>query len=143
MKPDAITREYTAGGIVFRKDKNKIQYLLVKDSSNNWTIPKGHIEPHEEAKEAALREIKEETGLASLEIVKDLGSTKYFYCEGKTLILKTVYLFLIAHEKNEELNPDKKEIKGATWLSGKDALKQVKYKNIQEMLKKAIEGGNK
>lgn len=141
MKRDTVSREYDAGGIIFRKEKNKIQYLLIKDQFNNWTIPKGHIESGENTKEAALREIAEETGLKNLEIVRDLGSTKYFFCQNKDLILKTVTLYLIEAEDTEKLNPDKKEVKSAMWFSGKDALKNVDYKNIRDMLNKAMVGG--
>jgi 8-oxo-dGTP diphosphatase len=141
MKRDQIVGEFSAGGVVFRKDNNKIRYLLIKDHDNHWTIPKGHIKTGEDPKEAALREIKEETGLNNLNIVRELESTRYFYCRGKDLIRKTVYLYLIAAEGNEELNPDKSEVKGAMWFSGKDALKNVFYANIKDMLNKAMVGG--
>ena len=54
-----IVREPTAGGIVFRltKDKKDIEILLIQDSKNRWTIPKGHIEAGETAKFTAIREI--------------------------------------------------------------------------------------
>jgi 8-oxo-dGTP diphosphatase len=141
MKRDQLTKEFSAGGVVFRKDRNKIQYLLIKDHENHWTIPKGHIEAGENPKEAALREIKEETGLNKLNIARELESTRYFYCRGKNLISKTVYLFLIEAEGKEEINPDKKEVKGAMWFTGKDALKNVFYQNIKDMLNKAMVGG--
>ena len=43
----SIVREPTSGGIVFRftKDKKDIEILLIQDSKERWTIPKGHIEP--------------------------------------------------------------------------------------------------
>ena len=143
MKRDTLIREYSAGGIVFRKDKNKIRYLLIKDSNNKWTIPKGHIEEGEKARVAALREIKEETGLSKLEIARELEATGYFFCREKDLILKTVYLFLIESEEKENLKPDKNEVKGAMWFTDKDAIKNVGYNNIKDMLSKAIGRGNK
>lgn len=143
MRRDKLVREFSAGGIVFRKDKNKIRYLLIKDANNHWTIPKGHIEEGENAKIAALREIKEETGLSKLDIARELEATRYFYCRGKEIILKTVYLFLIESEEDENLDPDKKEVKGAMWFSGKRAIENAGYKNIKEMLTKAIGRGNK
>ena len=141
MKKDQLIREFSAGGVVFQKSNNKIRYLLIKDRQNNWTIPKGHIESGENPQEAALREIKEETGLKKLNIARELESTRYFYCRGKELIRKTVFLYLIEAKDDEELNPDKKEIKGAMWFTGKDALKNVSYSNIKDMLNKAMIGG--
>ena len=54
-----IVREPTSGGIVFRftEDKKDIEILLIQDSKERWTIPKGHIEPGETAKVTARREL--------------------------------------------------------------------------------------
>jgi ADP-ribose pyrophosphatase len=54
-----------AGGVVFRKRKNEMEYLLVQASQepHEWVLPKGHIEPGEKAQETAVREVHEETGV--------------------------------------------------------------------------------
>ena len=63
-----IVREPTAGGIIFRMstDGQDIEILLIQDSKDRWTIPKGHIEPGETAKATAKRETEEETGLKNI-----------------------------------------------------------------------------
>ncbi|OYW42573.1 hypothetical protein B7Z28_01420, partial [Candidatus Saccharibacteria bacterium 32-45-3] len=56
-----IVREPTAGGIVFRRNKeNEVEILLIQDAKDRWTIPKGHIEEGETAQQTAKREIGEE-----------------------------------------------------------------------------------
>jgi 8-oxo-dGTP pyrophosphatase MutT (NUDIX family) len=62
---DEVVRETTSGGVVFRRQAKtgKVQILLMQDAKNRWTIPKGHVEPNEEPKATAEREIREETGL--------------------------------------------------------------------------------
>ena len=68
--------EKSSGGIVYRKQNNKIEVLLLKwlNSRNKeiYVIPKGHIEDGEVAKDTAVREISEEAGLAEndLEVIK-------------------------------------------------------------------------
>jgi len=53
-----IVREPTAGGVVFRRNKNgEIEILLIQDAKDRWTIPKGHIEEGETAQQTAKREI--------------------------------------------------------------------------------------
>lgn len=55
-----------AGGIVFRrKGKDNVDFLLVQASKDRsqWVLPKGHIEPGEDPRMAAVREVKEETGV--------------------------------------------------------------------------------
>jgi ADP-ribose pyrophosphatase YjhB (NUDIX family) len=58
---DEVVREPTAGGVVFRRSKknqDKIEILLIQDSKERWTIPKGHIEEGETARQTAEREIR-------------------------------------------------------------------------------------
>ncbi len=54
-----------AGGIVFRRKDEKIEYLLIgpsKERPGEWLFPKGHIEQMEDCQDAARREVEEETG---------------------------------------------------------------------------------
>ena len=68
-----------AGGVVFRKRwRRGVQFLLVEASKNpdEWVLPKGKIEPGEDPKETAVREVHEETGVWA-KICKDLGQNSY------------------------------------------------------------------
>ena len=52
-----------AGGIVSRRQKDKLQVLLIYRSTyRDWSFPKGKQEPGEDLEETALREVREETG---------------------------------------------------------------------------------
>ena len=53
-----------AGGVVWRRRDDQIQVLLVhRPKYDDWSLPKGKLEPGETHQEAALREVREETGL--------------------------------------------------------------------------------
>jgi 8-oxo-dGTP pyrophosphatase MutT (NUDIX family) len=54
-----------AGGVVLRQVGGQVNYLLVqtKKAPHGWVLPKGHIEPGEQMKETAVREVREETGV--------------------------------------------------------------------------------
>ena len=65
-----VVREPTSGGIIFRRNKDQeVEILLIQDAKGRWTIPKGHIEEGESAKETAEREIREETGLQEMQVL--------------------------------------------------------------------------
>jgi 8-oxo-dGTP pyrophosphatase MutT (NUDIX family) len=61
-----------AGCVVFRDDKEKIQYLIASSSNGeHWILPQGHIDPGETPEATALRELEEETGVVG-EIIRPL-----------------------------------------------------------------------
>lgn len=76
-----------AGCVVFRDDKEKLRYLVVSSSTDeHWVLPKGHIDPGESPEEAALRELKEETGVLG-ETIKSL-SIQRFNKFGKKVVVQ-------------------------------------------------------
>jgi 8-oxo-dGTP pyrophosphatase MutT (NUDIX family) len=74
MQERAAVISYRAGGAVVRDEK----VLVIRVRAVEWELPKGGIEPGESPEQAALREVREETGLTSpLEIVRELGCLQY------------------------------------------------------------------
>jgi ADP-ribose pyrophosphatase YjhB (NUDIX family) len=67
-----------AGGVLLRKRGENLECLLVqaKGNADEWVLPKGHIEPGEKIEAAALREVKEETGVWAC-IDEAVGIVKY------------------------------------------------------------------
>ena len=58
--------KHAAGVVVVRDSEDGLRLLLLR-AYRNWDLPKGRLEPGETALEAAIREVREETGLAGLE----------------------------------------------------------------------------
>jgi ADP-ribose pyrophosphatase YjhB (NUDIX family) len=94
---DEVVRETTSGGVIFRREEktNALQILLIKDAKNRWTIPKGHVEPGEEPKGTAEREIREETGLQEMKVYSWLGKVNFRYRRAHTLVLMTMHIYLV------------------------------------------------
>ena len=132
--------EFSAGGVVFRQNDKKIEFVLILNPFDKWTFPKGRIEKGEKTEIAALRETAEEIGLKKL---KNLGLIKkidYWFRKENHLIHKYVYFYLFEASARVKLNPQKEEIKTAEWFEAQKALEILGYpKDVRSILEKAIE----
>lgn len=131
-----VVREPTAGGIVFRGDikTNNLEILLIQDAKNRWTIPKGHIEDGESAKECAEREIREETGLQEMKVYSWLGKINFRYRRQQSLVLMTTEIFLVqAQGDTDKLNPEE-WMNGIKWFPSAEALDKIEYEDIGKII---------
>lgn len=131
-------REFSAGGIVMKWERQKPRVLLIKDSYGRWSWPKGNIDKGESSKDAAVREIGEEVGLKDIELIDKIGTTQYFYRLKGRLIFKTVYLYLFKLNSDEKIKILRKEIQDGAWFRPEQALKMIEYKGAKDFLHKGI-----
>jgi ADP-ribose pyrophosphatase YjhB (NUDIX family) len=131
-----IVREPTAGGIVFRptSDNKDIEILLIQDSKNRWTIPKGHIEPGETAKQTAVREIGEESGLKEVEVLSWLGKIHFKYRRAEKLVLMTTQVYLVQSLDKNERPTKEKWMNGIRWFTFSEALDAIEYADIEKLM---------
>ena len=129
--------ETSAGGIVFRIDRGKPRYLLIRDSYRNWGFPKGHLEAGEAPETAAIREVGEETGLRSLAIRGFIDAIEWDFRFRGQPIHKVCHFFLIESAK-ARTSPQRAEgITACRWMSFDEALRLLSYKNAREVLRRA------
>ncbi len=134
--------EKSAGAVIFRKEEGKPFFLLlhyrslIQSSREYWDLPKGHVEKGEKTEETARREVMEETGLNGIEIVGGFKEwIKYFFkFEGKNII--KFVTFYLAETKIKEIKISGEHL-GYQWLTYKEALEKLTFKNAKEIIKKA------
>lgn len=136
---DASIKEYSYGIVPLKRVEGEWQVLLIQHSSAKyWGFPKGHSESGESPREAAVRELQEETGL---HIVKFLSESTfeehYTYSLRSTLINKTV-LFFIA-EVDGELILQSHEVSGARWVPLAEAVKHLTYESDRSICQSVIQ----
>lgn len=140
-----MTREFSAGGIVYKKEggTNEVLWLIRRPKGNpeyrgnlGWTLPKGWIDEGETIEEAALRETAEEAGVKA-KIIEKLPSLKVFYTnkEGEK-VLKFITYFVM--EWLEDLKEGfGEETEETRWLSQEGAIELLVHKNEKDLLGKA------
>ena len=130
-----IVREPTAGGIVFRRnEKGQIEILLIQDAKDRWTIPKGHIEEGETAKQTARREIGEEAGLHEVDVLDWLGKIHFRYRRIDKLVLMTTQIYLVRAKGDTDAIQKEEWMNGIKWFSFHDALDAIEYEDIGKLM---------
>ena len=133
---DEAVHETTSGGIVFRRNAKtgQLELLLIQDAKNRWTIPKGHVEPGEEPKATAEREIQEETGLKEVKVLSWLGKVNFRYRRGHTLVLMTMHIYLVQAQGDTDAVTPEDWMNGIKWLPAHDAIDKIAYEDIGKLI---------
>ena len=133
--------EVSAGGVVYRHGDDGIEIVLAARRTRRgdlaWGLAKGGIEADESAEQAAVREVREETGIDA-EIEASLGETRYFYVWEDVRIRKTVHFFLMRATGGDPADRDD-EMEDVQWFPLDRALKRAAYRGEREVLGRAAE----
>ncbi|MGZ5291101.1 MAG: NUDIX hydrolase [Actinomycetota bacterium] len=132
--------EVSAGGVVYRTGDEGIEICLAARRTRRgelaWGLPKGAIEPDETPEEAALREVREESGLDA-RIEHDLGTIRYFYVWEGVRVRKQVRFFLMQATGGDVADHDE-EMEDVRWFPVRRATKRAAYRGEREVLERAV-----
>ena len=132
-------RETSAGGVVYRLHEGGALFLLIKDSYQNWGFPKGHLESGERAEDAALREVREETGIDDLAMRGRIETIDWYFRFRGQLIHKVCHFYLM-ETSQAVTNPQHAEgITACRWVPFEDARDAISYANARKVLGRANE----
>lgn len=134
----ARPQERSAGGVVVRG-----QDVLVivptrraADGSAVLGLPKGHIDPGEDALAAAVREVREEAGV-EVELVRELGEVRYWYTRDGRAVRKAVLFFLFRYVGGDPADHDD-EVQEARWMGLAEASAALTYDGEREIVARAL-----
>src|SRR5690606_2372311 len=129
-------RATSAGGVVHRTLDGRPQVLLVhRRSPRLWALPKGTPDAGETIEETALRETREETGIA-VEIERPLSSIRYFFVRGQTRFHKTVHFFLM-RPVGGSIDEHDGEFDEVRWLGLEEALALMTHATERSVVEEA------
>jgi mutator protein MutT len=135
--------EVSAGGLVVDSTGTKgllIGRIDAKDVKRErllWSLPKGHIETGETPEQAAIREVKEETGIES-QIDKSLGVIDFWFMAGGKRIHKTVHHFLFK-ETGGKIAPQVSEVDDVRWFPLEEIVEKLAYPDEKKLIARSKE----
>jgi 8-oxo-dGTP pyrophosphatase MutT (NUDIX family) len=130
--------ETSAGGVVCRRDA-AARVLLIRDPYANWGLPKGHIEGGETPAQAAVREVREETGLADVSVLAPLPTIDWYFRDRGRLVHKFCHFFLLEAHCDDAVPQLDEGITECVWLALEEALRTVSYANAREVIRAAAD----
>ncbi len=131
-----MIREFSSGGLVIRNLSGRPHVAVVRVRDQILALPKGHPEEGESAQEAALREVREETGLEATPVEK-LGDIRYWYARDGDRVLKIVSFFLFRY-RSGRLEDHDHEVEEALWIPLEEAPRRLAYRGEKDMAKAAL-----
>jgi len=135
-----VQQAVSAGGVVYRRGEHGIEVLLCgRTRENLWALPKGTPEYGEALRDAALREVREESGLG-VRIVAELGTIHYEFARPAQGVQfdKTVHHFLMEPDGTGSTSSHDGEYDRVEWFPAEEALRIMTHRNEVIVVERAI-----
>ena len=126
---DTVQHDVSSGGVLFRREGDSVDVVLIQTRADRWQIPKGAIEDGETREQAARREVHEETGIDG-EVLEHLETIEYWYTAGtrRQKRHKSVHLFLLRFLGGDTRDHDDESI-DAKWFPLDEAAAMLSFAN--------------
>ena len=131
----------SCGGVVIFRGKILVLYKNYKNKYEGWVLPKGTVEPGEEFKETALREVKEETGVTA-SIIKYIGKSQYTFNTPQDMVEKDVHWYLMMADSYYS-KPQREEIYHLLRFSNEKQILEKAYNEYLDLKRSNLWGSKK
>jgi 8-oxo-dGTP pyrophosphatase MutT (NUDIX family) len=124
--------QYSAGGLVVDEDA-RVLLIRARDLRERpvWTLPKGTLAPGESSLDAALREVREETGWRC-EVVRELEEITYWFQREGQRVRKSVRWFRM--RPLEKVGEHDHEVDEVAWVERVEALRRLRYESDRRLV---------
>ena len=128
---------HSSGGVVLSvRDGVTCVALIATRNKTRWGLPKGAVMQGETSEAAALREVREETGIEA-RIVRPLDTIEYFFRAGDTLIQKRVDFYLMEYVDGE-LEPQLSEVDDVQWVALTSSIERASFDSERKLLETTL-----
>ncbi len=131
-----MIEETSSGVVLFRKENEKILFLLLHYPSGHWDFVKGKMESGESPRVTAIRETKEETGIIDVKFLDYFEEwIQYnFQFEGELVQKKVV--FFLGETKTKDIKISHEHL-NYTWMDYSTAMEKITFDNAKTVLSKS------
>ena len=126
----------SCGGVVIFRGKILVLYKNFKNKYEGWVLPKGTVETGEDYKETALREVREETGVAA-QIIKYVGKSEYTFNIPHDVVNKDVHWYLMMADSYYSKPQREEFFLDSGYYKYIEAYHLLKFANEKQILEKA------
>ncbi len=135
-----VERQVSAGGVIYRHIEGRLEVALIRVGPHHrWQLPKGTLDAGETPEQAAVREVREETGLSG-RMLDPLETIEYWYAGGKgrdrVRYHKFVHFYLLEFQSGETSGHDH-EVEEARWVDVDIAHDMLTFETERKVLDKA------
>jgi 8-oxo-dGTP diphosphatase len=136
MKEKSEANEKVAAGGIVMDDQGRM-LIVHRARYDDWSFPKGGVDPGETIEQAALREVKEEAGL-ECKIIRKLSSSHYLFKNRKGRTMPKVVHYFLMKATGGGLFTDGEETDEARWCGIDEAAKLLSYQGDKDLLSEIV-----
>lgn len=126
----------SCGGVVIFRGKILVLYKNFKNKYEGWVLPKGTVEPGEDFKDTALREVHEETGVKA-QIIKYIGRSEYTFSVPHDMVNKEVHWYLMMADSYYSKPQHEEYFLDSGYYKYIEAIHLLKFPNEKQILEQA------